>query len=350
MIQVCHLGIDSFFSPVSLLRVFPYAYLNNVKVVSGGKLTQIFKEKGHVINFKFEANYEAIKKSNIAFVQRSFLQESTIKILDDIIKSRKKIIYDTDDLLVKLPQESESPWSKLHINSEKYLKDFMPLFNVFTTTNNYLADQLKKTFDYRHIKTVPNLILSNFFKRIKKNTSNQDFFKILIGGRQKLNEISPIVGALKKILKEHKNVLIFFTGFKEKILEFENEKRVFYSGAKAYPEYLKNIDHIRPDITISPLRDTLFNNCKSNIKFLEYSYLDIPGIYSDVYPYKNSIDSNITGILCSANDDWYEKIHQLIIDQDLRYNISKNAYNFVEKNYLIENKIDIFKKICNSLM
>jgi hypothetical protein len=90
MIQICHLGIDSFFSPVSLLRVFPYAYLNNVQVVSGGKLSQIYKEKGHVVGFKFEANYEAIKKSNIVFVQRSFLQQSTIKILDDIIKFKKK--------------------------------------------------------------------------------------------------------------------------------------------------------------------------------------------------------------------------------------------------------------------
>ena len=63
---------------------------------------------------------------------------------------------------MKLPQESESPWSEIHINSEKYFKDFLPLINVFTTTNNYLANQLKKTFNYNNIETVPNLILSNF--------------------------------------------------------------------------------------------------------------------------------------------------------------------------------------------
>jgi len=51
---------------------------------------ETYKEKGHVVGFKFEANYEAIKKSNIVFVQRSFLQQSTIKILDDIIKFKKK--------------------------------------------------------------------------------------------------------------------------------------------------------------------------------------------------------------------------------------------------------------------
>ena len=226
---------------------------------------------------------------------------------------------------MKLPQESESPWSEIHINSEKYFKDFLPLINVFTTTNNYLANQLKKTFNYNNIETVPNLILSNFFKKIKKNNSNQDFLKILIGGRQKISETSLIIGVLIKILKEHKNVLIFFTGFNKKIPELENEKRVFFSGPKAYPEYLKNIDHIRPDMAISPLRDTLFNNCKSNIKFLEYSYLNIPGIYSAVYPYINSVDPGMTGILCGTNDDWYEKIHQLITDHDLRSNISKNA-------------------------
>ena len=82
MIQICHLGIDSFFSPVSLLRVFPYAYLNNVQVVSGGKVSQIYKEKGHIVGFKFEANYEAIKKATLCLCSGLFCNVKKIFLFD----------------------------------------------------------------------------------------------------------------------------------------------------------------------------------------------------------------------------------------------------------------------------
>jgi GT2 family glycosyltransferase len=77
---------------------------------------------------------------------------------------------------------------------------------------------------------------------------------------------------------------------------------------------------------VAPLRDTAFNRCKSDLKFLEYSALGLPGIFSDVVPYRGSVRDGETGLLVPNDEEaWYAAILRLAEDGDLRTRLAQAA-------------------------
>jgi GT2 family glycosyltransferase len=79
-------------------------------------------------------------------------------------------------------------------------------------------------------------------------------------------------------------------------------------------------------IGLAPLRDTHFNRNKSDLKYLEYAALGLPGIFSDLVPYRESIRHEETGLLVeNTTGAWYEEIRRLAHDCVLREGLAEAA-------------------------
>ena len=294
MFKICIFSIDNPHTAQLLLRVMPYANLKNTKISLGCLVKKLIKDKyNNYCDVQVEVNEKEIKNCDAVLIQRSFPQKSTIGIIRNIIKLKKKIIYDTDDLLVDLPEENSSPMKFLHNNSKKYIEEILPFIDIFSTTTNSLRSKLIEVFNLKNIIVAPNLIIENLYPRANNNFQKKEYFKIIISGHQKLLEIKHILDDLKKILDFNKNVLIYFIGFNKPIEVFNNEKRVFFITPKSYIKHLIDINNIKPDLALVPYRNIEFNHYKSNIKFLDYSFLNIPGIYSKITPYYETISHGI---------------------------------------------------------
>jgi glycosyltransferase involved in cell wall biosynthesis len=88
--------------------------------------------------------------------------------------------------------------------------------------------------------------------------------------------------------------------------------------------------HLRWDIAISPLEDTPFNQCKSEIKFLDYSAIGAAGIYSQVPAYESSVRHLETGWLAENEvDAWVEALEELLSNDRLRMQIAQNATRYL---------------------
>lgn len=67
------------------------------------------------------------------------------------------------------------------------------------------------------------------------------------------------------------------------------------------------------DLGLAPLEDTPFTHCKSDIKFLDYSLLGIPGIYSRVEAYRHTVQHGVTGWLAGNTvAEWRDGLAELI--------------------------------------
>ena len=99
------------------------------------------------------------------------------------------------------------------------------------------------------------------------------------------------------------------------------------------------------DIALVPLDDSPFNQCKSELKFIELAVLGLPGVYSDMCVYNNVVTDGIDGFLAGNDDEWVEKIEMLILNNDLRKNIRNNALNKVLRDYLIEDRIQMWERV-----
>ena len=94
------------------------------------------------------------------------------------------------------------------------------------------------------------------------------------------------------------------------------------------PEIISNVD-----INIIPLEINIFNEGKSEDKWVEASLVKVPTIVSNFGEFKNVIENNKTGILCSNISDWYISLKTLINDKNLRRTIGENAYHVFERKY-----------------
>jgi glycosyltransferase involved in cell wall biosynthesis len=79
------------------------------------------------------------------------------------------------------------------------------------------------------------------------------------------------------------------------------------------------------DIAISPLRDTLFTRCKSDIKFLDYAAIGAAGIFSQSPAYASLQHRHNAWLAENTADAWEEALETLIADADLRQCIAREA-------------------------
>ena len=87
---------------------------------------------------------------------------------------------------------------------------------------------------------------------------------------------------------------------------------------------------LRWDIAVSPLQDTAFNQCKSDIKFLDYSALGAAGVFSNVRAYQSSVRHMETGWLAeNAVDAWVTALDRLLVDDALRQQIATSANRYL---------------------
>lgn len=112
-----------------------------------------------------------------------------------------------------------------------------------------------------------------------------------------------------------------------------HERLVRHPG-KAYKPFLRMLRSLNPDVGLAILGDTLFESSKTNIKYRDYGGLGIPGVYSDVGPYRESVEQQETGLLVPNDVEmWVEAVGRLAASRDLRMSIAHKAYLDIRDNY-----------------
>ena len=58
------------------------------------------------------------------------------------------------------------------------------------------------------------------------------------------------------------------------------------------------------DINLAPLEQSIFNEAKSENKWVEAALVKVPTVASNVGAFQRMIVSGETGILCDTEDEW----------------------------------------------
>jgi glycosyltransferase involved in cell wall biosynthesis len=109
------------------------------------------------------------------------------------------------------------------------------------------------------------------------------------------------------------------------------EERVERLPSVTFPHYLQLLAD--SDISIAPLEPTLFNDAKSNIKFLEGAILGLPSVCSPRAQFADLITHGDTGMLADDETQWFECLSRLIQDADLRHNMGRAALELARARY-----------------
>jgi glycosyltransferase involved in cell wall biosynthesis len=108
----------------------------------------------------------------------------------------------------------------------------------------------------------------------------------------------------------------------------------FLPEVKGYENFVAAVQQRCWDIALAPMMDSLFENCKTNLKYREYAAFGVPGIYSNVPLYSSCVRHEQTGLLTENSvDAWLGALGQMIADSALRANTVAAARRDVEKHY-----------------
>jgi len=285
---------------------------------------------------------------------------------------KKKLVMDCDDLFLEVdpgnPAKKKLGREKMNReNKRAMLAVNMSFCDALTVSTLPLKEKLAEHIFNVHGVDIPIFVVPNANDITEWNFPKAKENGVIIGysgGLSHNDDFDMVLPALKTIMEKYPEVRLQLIGQ----MDIAKARKVFgrweqsvrarillMNATKTQPEYPKYLSEQPWTIGIAPLIDSPFNQCKSSIKFFEYSALKIPVIASRVYPYYKdvlgipTIEHGETGLLCETVEDWVKNLSLLIEDEKLRNKLAENAYAHIVKNWQYKdqkkNIIDVVNKI-----
>jgi len=274
-------------------------------------------------------------------------------------KNGVKMVIDLDDSLWDISEDNPAykvfyPKSEALMNFNAILKDV----DYVTTTSSYLKNVIVHNALIRHdkIHVIPNYIDLELYKHRAKFRQAPDIVISHFGSTTHFNDLANdrFAQGMDMVMKKYPTVRLKTIGamigdFKERWgMRYYNDygHQDIYHWIQDEDRFSKFMDET--DIMVTPLVENVYNRCKSQIKFLEVSSAKIPGVWEKIRQYEEVVDGK-NGLLAHSAQDWYEAIEKLILDENLRKTMGREAYNTVKKDWTIQGNInryvDLFKSI-----
>jgi glycosyltransferase involved in cell wall biosynthesis len=175
-------------------------------------------------------------------------------------------------------------------------------------------------------------------KECKKLKKEAESIRIFYGSGTSTHDVDFKVAedALVRILEKHRRAELVICGplsVSNKFSGVEDQvRRLPFMAAEAYYKAISTFD-----INIAPLEAGIFNEAKSNIKFLEASVFAIPTIASPAAEFRAAIVDDENGLLASTTEYWFAALDRLVSDPDLRARIGAAARQSVQETYAVQN-------------
>lgn len=226
---------------------------------------------------------------------------------------------------------------------------------LVTVTTEKLAEHYRQFHD--NVVILPNYMDYLWWgKPVEQRTRG----KIRLGWagslshREDLMMIAPVI---EKITSDMPNVKFVYCGaggkkgiYGEEIFKNVPANQREYVQGVPLEYWPKKSKALGLDVAIAPLLDDEFNAGKSSIKYYEYAANGVPGVYSDTVVYHDYVKHGKTGYLATTQEEWFEYIMQLIMDEHVRREMSVEAYKHVFNNYNLDDHYMKWVKAYQSIL
>lgn len=319
--------------------------INNKAVVNG--LTTM------VLDPRFYSNgIKAVRLQR----QATFVQLQFLKFLKQgAIQHNFKIIYEIDDVIIKhdIPDYNRC---KVAFESDEIMNsciEMMQMSDEVSVTCQYMKDYYINKTGNKKITVIPNyparMWLDNHYdpkKIIKDYQVNKKKPRVAYIGSgthidvmNKTNQRDDFAHTVDDIISSRKDIQWVFIGAyplacKPFIDRGEMEHIQWFPLMELWKAYTTtNIQAV-----FAPLQNNVFNNAKSNIKYLEATTAGIPGVFQDMITYKDAPLRFATGA------ELIDQLKALTKDENNYMKYSKKAREYADTMWL-DDHLDEFVEL-----
>lgn len=259
-------------------------------------------------------------------------------------ESNKACFFDIDDLVIDEKYTNQISYVQnmvgddltLYNDGVNRMRETLDLCDYAITTTGALARELK---NYKSEVFINRNVSSDEMARhamtALKNVE-KDETKLILGyfsGSITHNEdFELVLPSIIKLLQKHTNLYLKIVG----ILDLPDE-------LKPYSERIITIDFmdwkVMPkeialcDINLAPLKKSIFNEAKSENKWIEAALVKVVTVASDIGAFRDIVEDGVTGLL-AKDDEWFEKLDALLLNKDKRELLATAAYKKVLNDHM----------------
>ncbi len=158
--------------------------------------------------------------------------------------------------------------------------------------------------------------------RAPQNFNNPAQLNLLFGGINREQEWPELMPALNLVLSEAGARLFVRVIADQRFFDALETPHKEFIPLCDYETYLDLL--ASSELCLMPLRDTVFNRCKSDLKFIEAASLRVLALASPV-AYQDSITHGRTGLLFHSGDELAAQLHAVLADPDAAQSIAEAA-------------------------
>lgn len=235
-------------------------------------------------------------------------------------------IITIDDLITALPKKN-SFYKAGFKDARPRLRRTLGLADRLVVSTRPLADICADMID--DIRIMPNCLEGALWNDVAPPRLPRKKPRVGWAGAQQhlgdLELIYPVVEALADEVD-----WIFMGMCPEPLKPFVRESHGFVQDFRTYPQALARLDL---DLAIAPLEIHAFNECKSNLRLLEYGAMGWPVICTDIYPYQNAPVTRLP----NEPEKWISTIREQLADPAALQHAGRLLQAWVRDGYILEN-------------
>jgi len=301
--------------------------------------------------------------ADIVIIDRLWRRDISLQLVEELIEKIRsggaKLVYSIDDDFFDLPYRNDTWPNRKVLPVVTFL---LHQADVVLTSTQALRLRLLETNP--DIRVMPNylderLLVLRMLTNASQTRKNERLVIGTMGTFTHDEDFRMVLPALQSTCKRYPGqILIQVIGMlnQEKAKGELKSLPVQYVYPRPeeheYPLFMPWFTgHVRWDIAISPLIHTPFNDCKSDIKFLDYASIACPGIFSNSPAYSSTVHHQENGWLVeNTAEAWEEALESLVNNHKLRLEIGQNASQYLYQERILARHtkewVDLIKSIC----
>lgn len=258
------------------------------------------------------------------------------QLIETAHRQGKKVFFDVDDLVISTSYTDELPMVKAMSSKEKEIFDdgvtrngrTLAMCDGAIVTTQRLAQELAKVVPTvlinRNTASAEMVSLSQAARQAAERSDDEVLLGYFSGSMTHNADFMQVLPALVEVLSQRPNTRLKVVGdleLPQELVPFSQQ--VVHAERVHWRELPKLIASV--DINLAPIEPTLFNEAKSENKWVEAALVGVPTVASDFGAFAHAIRNGQTGLLCKDSQEWKSALLRLVDDAAFRRQLGEQA-------------------------
>ncbi|WP_248799526.1 glycosyltransferase [Pseudomonas sp. MWU13-2105] len=264
---------------------------------------------------------------DVIVLQGRYAAQPIDEILGLKAYSKARRVYELDDYVINVPHKNGHIRNLPdHMEMERLVRRGIGLCDRVVVSTAPLADALSSM--HSDIRVVPNMLATDLWTGLRnlRRTSKKPRVG-WGGGTSHAGDLAIIADVVKELANEVD--WVFFGMCPEELRPYMHE----FHGVIGLDIYPAKLASLNLDLALAPLEFHIFNDCKSNLRLLEYGACGYPVICTDTKAYTGYLPC--TKIKTNTTDEWLKAIRMHLSDPDASYRMGDELREIVLRDYML---------------